>query len=227
MYNKFFGFTLAEVLITMGIIGVVAVLTIAVIVPKFKEYTYVHQFKVAYSVLQNAYTKIQSEDGDFQGYSSAEELYEKFLPQLKVVEKCFKTEGCFPNITYDTLSNHSKYVNFYSSLCPKLRLANGILVAFGNRELYVDTNGDKGPNKLGIDMFHFRFQTVKPTLILGYGSENWMWESGFTYCDISCKTAFEMHPGASCTWWVIKTGNMDYLHRKISVSEWRKYFKRN
>lgn len=51
-----FAFTLAEVLITLGIIGVVAAMTIPVLVQKYKEQATVTRVKKFYSVFSQAYT---------------------------------------------------------------------------------------------------------------------------------------------------------------------------
>ena len=48
-----FGFTLAEVLITLGIIGVVAALTLPTLISNYKKQTYVTGLQKAYSVLNN------------------------------------------------------------------------------------------------------------------------------------------------------------------------------
>ncbi len=53
-YSSRNGFTLAEVLITLGIIGVVAALTIPTLVSKYKEKVLVSQVKQAHSQLINA-----------------------------------------------------------------------------------------------------------------------------------------------------------------------------
>ena len=46
-------FTLAEVLITLGIIGVVAALTLPTLISNYKKQTYVTGLQKAYSVLNN------------------------------------------------------------------------------------------------------------------------------------------------------------------------------
>lgn len=53
-YLSFKGFTLFEVLITLGIIGVVAALTIPTLIANYKEKEFVIRAKNAYSIIQNA-----------------------------------------------------------------------------------------------------------------------------------------------------------------------------
>lgn len=61
MINKFIfggkmnkGFTMAEVLITLGIIGIVAAMTLPSLVGKYQKVQTVNQLKKAYSVLAQA-----------------------------------------------------------------------------------------------------------------------------------------------------------------------------
>jgi prepilin-type N-terminal cleavage/methylation domain-containing protein len=59
------GFTLAEVLITLGIIGVVAALTMPSLINNYKEAALKTQFKKAYSLMQNSLNKAKA-DLDFE-----------------------------------------------------------------------------------------------------------------------------------------------------------------
>ena len=56
-------FTLAEVLITLGVIGVVAALTIPTLISKHQKKVYVTQFKKAYNTVTNAFKLMQAETG--------------------------------------------------------------------------------------------------------------------------------------------------------------------
>ena len=59
--NKTSGFTLAEVLITLGIIGVVAALTIPMLLTKCQEQIIKNQLKKQYSVIQQALKIVDNE----------------------------------------------------------------------------------------------------------------------------------------------------------------------
>ena len=52
--NKRFAFTLSEVLITLGIIGVVAAMTIPVLIGKYQKMVYYTQFRKGAAQLENA-----------------------------------------------------------------------------------------------------------------------------------------------------------------------------
>ncbi len=60
-------FTLAEVLITLGIIGVVAAMTIPVLLSQYKDMVAKQQFKRAYSVIQQAFQAVYADDGYIYG----------------------------------------------------------------------------------------------------------------------------------------------------------------
>ena len=60
---KIKGFTMAEVLITLGIIGIVAAMTLPTLVGKYQKYVLKQQFKVAYSLVQQALTKTVADMG--------------------------------------------------------------------------------------------------------------------------------------------------------------------
>lgn len=64
MKNKLsnMGFTLAEVLITLGIIGIVAALTIPELINNYKAERYRTKFLKTYSTLQQVFKQMQSDD---------------------------------------------------------------------------------------------------------------------------------------------------------------------
>ena len=56
-------FTLAEVLITLGIIGVVAAITLPTLIQNYQKKTYVEGLKVAVSTFENGFKKAMADDG--------------------------------------------------------------------------------------------------------------------------------------------------------------------
>lgn len=63
MNDKRFGFTLAEVLITLGIVGIVAALTLPLLVKKYQMNMFEVAFKKQYSVLNNTINYLQLDKG--------------------------------------------------------------------------------------------------------------------------------------------------------------------
>ena len=69
--NVRFGFTLAEVLITLGIIGVVVAMTMPALIARHQEKVWTTSYLRVYSILDNAYRRVQEEYGTFENWSGA------------------------------------------------------------------------------------------------------------------------------------------------------------
>ena len=61
--KQLFGFTLAEVLITLGIIGVVAAITLPSLIQKYQKKTYIEGLKVGISILEQGFKAAMADDG--------------------------------------------------------------------------------------------------------------------------------------------------------------------
>lgn len=103
MSNKI-GFTLAEVLITLGIIGVVAAMTIPSLVTRFSNDAYVSQLKKVTSTLDNGFKMLMANKNctDMTGTgiidASADNTVDNFanLNVFNVVKTCHvNTSGCY------------------------------------------------------------------------------------------------------------------------------------
>ena len=64
MKKNYNAFTLAEVLITLGIIGIVAAMTLPALINNYRKTVTVNQLKVAYSIMAQALTMAQKDYGD-------------------------------------------------------------------------------------------------------------------------------------------------------------------
>ncbi|MDR1168187.1 MAG: type II secretion system GspH family protein [Heliobacteriaceae bacterium] len=174
------GFTLAEVLITLAVIGVVAALTMPSLISKTQSVILKNQFKKAYSVYgQNLLkTALIDFDGDTGCYysegeenneetrsiSGCIEFYEQFAKNMNVIKTCSGSalaNGCIP--VYNNYVVNSgctgfslEYVNNNNNA---YILSDGsIMIPYkhsGNEwPLFMfDVNGMKGPNKIGHDVF--------------------------------------------------------------------------
>ncbi len=102
-HNKY-GFTLAETLITLVIIGVVAALTIPTLSTKYQEHVEKTQVKKTISVIYQALKKAEAENGDFDNWATNINgngnvilIMENMRQQLKIAEYCgFDKDGCAP-----------------------------------------------------------------------------------------------------------------------------------
>ena len=97
-------FTLAEVLITLGIIGVVAALTMPVLIENHKKQVIISKLDKAYSTISNAYVLAKESNGDMENwglveYQSATKNEEDFLyyisPFLSVQKYCVRPKVAF------------------------------------------------------------------------------------------------------------------------------------
>ncbi len=168
------GFTLAEVLITLAIIGVVAALTIPSVVKNYQKIQTVTQLKKVYSALANTTNLAVVDEGPINTWEigtggsgqSAIDFANKYLtPYLKVSKDC-KTNTTSDCAFYYSYLN-SNTVNTMSASSTRFYLNDGTLLAVavideGPRRyanVMVDINGQKKPNILGKDVFHYRYET--------------------------------------------------------------------
>lgn len=216
-------FTLAEVLITLGIIGVVAAMTMPSLIQNYQEKATVTKLKKCYSLVSQAYVSILNDEGGSDTLQAGDdlEMMEKFGKYLKYQKTCGRNKGCFPNVTYKSVTGNG-YSKWEDDTTDRSRaiLTDGTLIMFnksamwgGNEgnylyaQIYVDINGFKGPNQLGRDFFYFY---ISPEKIVPAGAkalEEKNEDQKFT------KNCIQQN-GYACAAWVIYNENMDYLHCK-------------
>lgn len=151
------GFTLAEVLITLGIIGVVAALTIPNLLAHYQKQQTVIKLKKIYSNLQQSIRMATEEYGDCEGWdfllSQNDFLDKYFVPYLK-------SSKVTTILNYTDLAGEH---NSFGSTIPKLQLPDGAIVIYSSspfqckNHLIVDINGTSKPNRVGRDIFVFSF----------------------------------------------------------------------
>ncbi len=162
------GFTLAEVLITLAIIGVVAALTIPSVVKNYRATQFESQFKKAYSSATQATLRMQVQEGGtvYDYEDNVSEFRNKFMSYFSVINDCKTT--CFDSTLYKTYNKNLAATRFFArSFITK----DGMYYNFykgGSQNIYitVDINGfKKGPNLWGHDVFTFYVppnQMLKP-----------------------------------------------------------------
>jgi prepilin-type N-terminal cleavage/methylation domain-containing protein len=174
-----FGFTLAEVLITLGVIGTVAALTIPTLFNEYREMSYTTSLKVAYSILNSAFNTLKGENYDLTNISGADRIEKSktLTYELTKVIKSAKVDtgdNIFgPVIYYKPYKNNTPTTNSgicNASYCYYSVLANGMLFQFASYGdcltntitnmnicgyLEVDINGKAPPNMGGEDLFEF------------------------------------------------------------------------
>lgn len=171
MKKKYNAFTLAEVLITLGIIGVVASLTMPAIINNHRSQALKASFLKTYSLLANA-TELAKIDLNLFSVEKefSDEFAEALQKRLQVTD--VKTQLRFGNsknkaMNYSNTTafnicfngkNSKEYIlNNGASYCIR---DGGNIGNLGNLGYVIgfDTNGPyKGPNKGGYDIFEVRF----------------------------------------------------------------------
>ncbi len=157
--NKSFGFTLAEVLITLGIIGIVAALTMPTLIANHKKKTTATKVKKAYSVISQALTSAQLDYGGMENWEYLSFTDDK-VEERSNASKMFAETYLKPyvnSIKYEE-SCTKEINNKYLTNKPQIYLSDGtsIIVNTGScYDIFVDINGDQIPNEGGRDIFVF------------------------------------------------------------------------
>ena len=204
--HKHVAFTLAEVLITLGIIGVVASLTIGSVVNNIQKKELQTQFLKTTSQLQQAVKSMEAngESIDPRSYKDWDKglFYNTFANYIKHIKTCKGNTNvqhpCYnkeKNVYYTPNGNTLSYAYLDDG---QIVLPDGTLLLFENEShgtssfkvyIFADLNGiNKKPNKLGYDLF--AYQLINNQL-LPMGSEGTDYV-GEQYCS---KNSY----GMSCT----------------------------
>jgi prepilin-type N-terminal cleavage/methylation domain-containing protein len=159
-------FTLAEVLITIGIIGVVSALTIPTLIKNYQKKVTVEKLKVAYSILSQAVETSKQDNGDLSTWSlqlsSADFANIYILPYLKDWSK-------IPAYQAYTRGNGGEIPPFNWNTSQLYALSNGMVISLNNDceqllQITVDINGKAKPNYMGKDIFIFTISYAKNKL---------------------------------------------------------------
>ena len=221
------GFTLAEVLITLGIIGVVAALTIPSLINKYQDKVVTTALKRNYSILSQAVLSAVDEYGTPDNWMQSDENKSSYSQSsaknvanilsmfIKNIDKCTDSE-CISKFT----NGHKIYnikrnsrASMFQDKYAYLTLTDGTIYeisSLGQCNSYwelrnvcasvrVDVNGLSKPNALGWDVFTFFLTSEGRFVPSEYNSD---------YCNSSSDSYVN---GQRCTKWVLTYGNREYL----------------
>lgn len=169
------GFTLAEVLITLAVIGVVAALTIPSVVKNYQRQQLKVQLKKSYSTIMQVINNIQKDESwDIYGNYAPNKntfpaVFAKYVNVLNTDTKCKIRED------HKTLGGN-EIPSSYGIYSDCINTKDGTSFMFWNQAyvdvnvyvliIFADINGFKNrPNRLGYDTFGFQVcpnSTVKP-----------------------------------------------------------------
>lgn len=214
-------FTLAEVVLVMGIIGIVATLTITNATRDTDVAEKVAQLRKTDEILSAALAQAVAENGEINTWGtngnapSTTTVGSILFSYLKLKKNCATGSGCWTtgkagklgSSTVETTDSYDKIDtlnDYYKGI-----LINGVSIAVdysAYRRILVDTNGkDKGTYRYGDDIFDF-YITNNGTIFPDHSHD-----------DIQqCITS----KGVYCTKWVYKFGNQDYLKPCRDELDW-------
>lgn len=235
-------FTLAEVLIVLGVIGIIAEMTIPTVLQNVQTSVTISSLKKVYSTISQAYDLAVTDNGTpdnwnligYQDPQGAINMYNILAPNLRVIKNCGTGTGCFSNNYYnlngtastsqETLNNRTKFQLVDGSTIAILvksetcSLSAGTSLALQNicASIIVDINGLKAPNTTGKDTFLFEITKYgvvpRGTSFATSGDISESFEAG---CQNKTTQA-----GSSCAAWVIYNENMDYLKDNCTNLSW-------
>jgi len=224
MLMKKNAFTLAEVLLTLAIIGVIAALTIPAVVTKVTKDQYVVGLKKAYSTLKAVEREAIQKYGPMENWTWSTEAgqptadFEKyFLPHFDVLKNCRATyyeKGCFAAEGLTRLDG-SPQGSFDGAAYYRIVTSDGMAWVYWRDgettrrgSFLVDVNGLKGPNRFGRDIFQFTVFSsnlgIKPS---GSYQNNGITPFPTSTVDSNCNTS---SAGSYCAAKVLTEGAMNY-----------------
>lgn len=177
-----FAFTLAEILIVLGIVGFIAGITIPNLIANYQKNQVVTQYKKAFSEISQAIKLSEANNGamelwDLSSYpitngERSKKFAEIYLyPYLKTIKKCdVLEEGCWT--PPKSLYGNTGYLAL-SSTHPTAITASGYSIHFWKSGvednsshvlMWIDIDGlNKGKNMLGRDVFGIRIYFMEGT----------------------------------------------------------------
>lgn len=159
MINKR-GFTLAEVLITIGIIGVIAAVTLPALnsnLIKSQLEVQTRKFYTQFSKAMDLY-KVDNETDTITGMDfNSENFIRKYF---NISRKCTSAESCYAK-EYQNQKNSNVSSTAWANDDNSYELQDGTVFTLNGDEdiestplsLVFDVNGKKGPNKIGYDLW--------------------------------------------------------------------------
>ena len=195
--KKKIAFTLAETLITLGIIGIVAAMTIPTLISNYQKKQTVTKLQKAISILNQAYKLSFDDVGEPSAQEAfnmgAEQYFQTYwAPYIKTALICTTYQQCGykelqPWKTASNQKNTTAVVNlthratFYTSdgFLYVIFTSIGKTAEEGymkNNSIIVDLNGHEGPNRVGRDVFYLtrveKDGAGIQTLGMAYSDEN-------------------------------------------------------
>ena len=157
-------FTLAEVLITLGVIGIVAAMTLPTLINKHNKQVTVTRLKQSYAILSEAVKQSEVVNGssEYWNYETdGETFYKTYLKNYVKVIGEGALSDLNKHISYKALNGGAGAALIQEGNNYTIKLANGSIIIISNRVfnnyklIGIDVNGFANPNQIGRDLFYF------------------------------------------------------------------------
>lgn len=191
-------FTLAETLITLVIIGVVASLTLPVVKEHADEVQYVSLTQKVFAEINEVIGKIEYKHGDIRfidfNSDATKNLFKDYMEASPIPEGAVNKWD-----TYKIDGSKSDYI-----MTPQFMTSNGIAwqmtgAGMGDGNIIVDLNGANTPNVIGVDIHGFK---------IGKSASNSDLYGVFAYGDKTNDTA---NQDFACTAYVLKYKKIPWM----------------
>lgn len=192
-------FTLAEVLVTLMIVGVIATLTIPSLKESADVNAYIAQCKKANSTISNVTGILKSEKGPvryWRGVENADKLAELYAEKMNILGA---PEGNVLNVADGMVWTFEAP----SAGCE----GNTFLTQRSCLMMSVDVNGEKPPNRTGADRFYFSVKADDKVYAAGAGPAG----SDPIAEPAEVMTCSPTVIDETCTAYVMLNGKMDYI----------------
>lgn len=191
-------FTLAEILITLGIIGIVAAMTIPVLIKSYQTQVFKTQLKKGMSVAESAFRQaVNDNGGSLAGYGSSNIDFKNFVqPYFAYTKTCdnnstlcqpvqtpykaysgvplMSVDGGWSIINYSSLELNDGSILYFHSFGGPCTSSLIISTQDACGILWIDVNGTKGPNQAAYDMFQFWVSSTGTLVPCGTKNDAWM-----------------------------------------------------
>ena len=204
------GFTLAEVLLVITVIGVVASLTIPDLITNVQEQQYKAGFKKAFRNITQASIEIKEDYGSLDNaFSDATQMRVVYCDYMQCLKEFdWNQQGNCASIDRYELDDDAGSGQNY----PCAILSDGTTLNFAwddnnvlQRTIVIDINGQKKPNTAGKDVFIIQFEIDGRVLPAGYQGGYYALNVGNGQC---VKNISAWYSGYSCATKVLT--NTDY-----------------
>lgn len=231
--QPYMGFTLAEVLITLMVIGILAMITIPQLLQVYEDAVISAKIRKINSLLQNSFQMANMKHGavdtwidpDSNNYAPPKTWLSIIVENINTRINCGYSNANCSQVDRYNIDNTLRLQQVDTGL-PMALLADGILLIADKRDItckttltngtkvlknycgyiFADINGDSPPNQHGRDIFAFH---LTKDAIIPMGNDTDPLYDFDRFCNKNI--ANRLQNGYGCTDWIIKKANRDYL----------------